>query len=246
MQIIIKLYLNISGVGQPQSLFGQPMSTSGSSIFGGSMTTSQAGQMGATTSSLFGQAQPSASIFGGPPTAQPTSIFGQPAQMGTSPAFGGAPAQSSPFQNQSIFGATPTQQPSSGIFGGHPPQQQQQQQQQSSSIFGQPPTTMAAPSPFATQTPFGNVVPAFGAPDSAKPGGNLFGNRNEAEMGSAFGARPTVGGGGLFGEVIEPQHDSSTYTPMEKLGKELFDIYQSGKFELGKIPELPPPQELCG
>jgi len=52
-------------------------------------------------------------------------------------------------------------------------------------------------------------------------------------------------GGGLFGEVIEPQVDSSVYTTLANLTKEVLDIFQSGKFELGKIPEMPPPKELC-
>ena len=67
-------------------------------------------------------------------------------------------------------------------------------------------------------------------------------------MGSpgTFGARPAgTGGAGLFGEVIEPQKDSSTYTAMEHLSQEILDIFRCGKFELGKIPEMPPPQELC-
>lgn len=230
------------------SLFGQPAA---SSIFGGGQ------QQTPAAPSLFGQPQQTqSSIFGGQttisavPTQQPTSLFGQ--QPAAPSAFGGQPQ----FQSQSIFGttsATQQQQPSSGIFGG--------QQQQSTSIFGQP--SAPAPSPFSapgfgqqqqqqqqqTPSPFGMISDPQNA--MSKPTDNIFGNRTgESEMGGSattpFGSRPVgVGGGGLFGEVIEPQKDSSAYTPLDRLSKEIYEIFQSGKFELGKIPEVPPPGELC-
>ena len=229
-------------------MFGQPAVTS---VFGGGQ------QQTPAATSLFGQPQqPQASIFGGQttmsavPTQQPTSLFGQ--QPAAPSAFGGQPQ----FQSQSIFGATPAtqqQQPPSGIFGG--------QQQQTTSIFGQP--AAPAPSPFSapgfgqqqqqqqqqTPSPFGGMSESQNP--GAKPTDNIFGNRaGESEMGGSavtpFGSRPVaLGGGGLFGEVIEPQKDSSTYTPLERLSKEIYEIFQSGKFELGKIPEVPPPEELC-
>jgi hypothetical protein len=241
-----------TGATQPTSLFGQPSAQTGSSLFGqppqqqqNASQTSIFGQQAAPQSSIFGQQQPTASsIFGSPSQTQPVPMFGQPAQM---PAFGGQPQQqqSTPFQTQSVFG-TPNiqqqqqpQQQTSGIFGG-------QQQQQPISIFGSPPQQQQQQS--FSSTTFGENAQQtqFGVPTQL---GNIFGNRTENDPGttaSLFGARPAgAGGAGLFGEVIEPQHDSSVYTALENLSQEILDIFRRGKFELGKIPEIPPPQELC-
>ena len=194
-----------------------------------------------TSTGIFGgQTQPQAGIFGsqtpqqsslfGPQTPQQsTGIFGQPQQPKPSGLFGQQHQQTQP---SSIFGQQ--QQQPSGIFSSQASQQQQ-------SLFGQPQGTLPAPTTFgsSSSTNFG-----VGEADSGTPQSNLFANRtgDPTHVGSTpFGSAT---GGGLFGEVFE-QVDSSTYTALEQLGKEILDSFQSGKFELGKIPEMPPPKELC-
>ena len=50
---------------------------------------------------------------------------------------------------------------------------------------------------------------------------------------------------GLFGQVIEAQRDDSLYTPESELTPEELAAFKADHFELGKIPEKPPPQSLC-
>jgi len=47
----------------------------------------------------------------------------------------------------------------------------------------------------------------------------------------------------MFGEQIGQQLDSSIYST--NLPPEIMEIYKSKRYELGNIPELPPPKELC-
>lgn len=62
-----------------------------------------------------------------------------------------------------------------------------------------------------------------------------------------FGAVPSAGDSsvGLFGEVIQAQTDSKRYTPKDQLTSEELAEFMADKFTLGKIPERPPPKELC-
>ncbi|KAF8160389.1 hypothetical protein K438DRAFT_2025827 [Mycena galopus ATCC 62051] len=141
------------------------------------------------------------SMFGAPAPAQPTSIFGAPAQpvFGAQPpqpvpVFGAVQAQAQP-QPQPLFGAPqPAAQPQ-GIFGATRPPAQPQQQQWGTQpaaggaagggfSFGGSATPAAAPAPGAFS--FG------GAGTPAAPGGVGGG-------GFSFGATPAAGGGGGVG-----------------------------------------------
>ncbi|KAF8177500.1 hypothetical protein K438DRAFT_2022223 [Mycena galopus ATCC 62051] len=141
------------------------------------------------------------SMFGAPTPAQPTSIFGAPAQpvFGAQPpqpvpVFGAVQAQAQP-QPQPLFGAPqPAAQPQ-GIFGATRPPAQPQQQQWGTQpaaggaagggfSFGGSATPAAAPAPGAFS--FG------GAGTPAAPGGVGGG-------GFSFGATPAAGGGGGVG-----------------------------------------------
>ena len=72
---------------------------------------------------------------------------------------------------------------------------------------------------------------------SAAPGGGIFGGPPAS---AASGG--TVG---LFGKVVKPQVDPSRYTPLDQLTPEELAEFTADHFTLGKIPERPPPRELC-
>ena len=50
---------------------------------------------------------------------------------------------------------------------------------------------------------------------------------------------------GMFGKKIEDQLDSSIYSLIESLTAVDIEAFRAPEFELGKIPEKPPPKELC-
>ena len=63
---------------------------------------------------------------------------------------------------------------------------------------------------------------------------------------NVFGA-PTAAASsaGLFGQAVETQRDDSIYTPEAELTADELAAFKADHFELGKIPERPPPQSLC-
>ena len=64
---------------------------------------------------------------------------------------------------------------------------------------------------------------------------------------NVFGA-PTAAArsaAGLFGQAVETQRDDSIYTPEAELTPDELAAFKADHFELGKIPERPPPQSLC-
>jgi len=69
-----------------------------------------------------------------------------------------------------------------------------------------------------------------------------------AKMGAnPFAQKPSTGGGtGMFGKKVEDQLDSSIYSLLQALSTEELEAFKAPRFELGKIPERPPPKELCG
>ena len=174
----------------------------------------------ATTSSIFGGQQSN------PAAASGASIFGAPAP--TSGAFGATPAPTTSMATAS----NPLQQTAPSIFGA--PAQQAGQAQ---SIFGNPtpaatPATapMAAPaapvgaSPFASATP--TTAPVAGSDPFAK---NTEGSTSV----------------GMFGKKIPDQRDDFMYSKLEDLSLADLEAFKADEFVCGKIPEVPPPYELC-
>merc|ERR1712029_975305 len=104
------------------------------------------------------------------------------------------------------------------------------------------PATAAQPFGGAVQTPaISNpaTVPAanpFGAP-AATPAGST----NVLDAPATSSSSKT----GLFGQVLEAQRDDSLYTPESELTPEELAAFRADHFQLGKIPERPPPQSLC-
>ena len=135
----------------------------------------------------------------------------------------GTPASSSsstqslqPPATQSVFGTTVTS------------------TQPGQTIFGQP-----TPTPAASASPFG------------QPASSSSSSSTEAAATSNPFAKPSTDSGsvgvavGMFGKKIEDQLDSSIYSLLESLSTQDLDSFKAPTFEIGKIPEIPPPRELC-
>lgn len=215
-------------VGGGQSMFGQqaPTAAAGGNIFGQAVTS-------APTGNIFGQSQQ--------PAAVQSNVFQQ-----TPPAFG-----------QSIFPANP-QQPtpaSNNIFG----------QPALAAVVPQQPAQPPPPNPFQQQqSPFGQQQTNT---PTATSGGNVFGNvaqnAMQAAESSVFGQshnqtqpmQPTQqqppnnhGSRNAFGGQsphAAPLNSSNVYSKMENLKPEQLQAFQARDFELGSIPNCPPPRELC-
>jgi len=59
-------------------------------------------------------------------------------------------------------------------------------------------------------------------------------------------AKQTAGAStGMFGKKIEEQLDSSIYSLIQALTTDEIEAFKAPQFEIGKIPEKPPPKEVC-
>ena len=214
--------------GQPAQ-FSSPVQSTGGGLFG---------QPAKPSSNIFGQATtpttPNANIFGAPSQSSMatsstlsgnTNLFGQPMQPSASPAV--SSTTSSIFGQPSTFGQPVS---SSSIFGAATTTM-------SNSSFASPSTAlMTSSEPITSGSQATSSIFATKAPSSPMAG--LFGQMGGGETKSDTSK-------GLFGKTIEKQKDSSIYTPMSELTLEEVEIYKTCKFELGKLPENPPPIELC-
>ncbi|XP_039448513.1 nucleoporin NUP42-like [Culex pipiens pallens] len=246
------------------NIFGAAPNQTASSIFGGGTAANPAGTLGgnifakaaqpvAPSSNIFGQVQPqqqpqTGSVFGGAPTFGGTggSLFASVPQP-TAPIFGAsvptAAASSNPFaqpqpQAATGFGAAPPSQnlfasvapaqpvssnPFGGTFSAQPQPSPfgqavpQQPQPTSGNLFLPVPTQQVAPAPVA-QSPFGGAV----------------------AMPSPFGATPALAAATSAGNQF-----ANLYSKMEDLTSEQLEAFKADRFELGKIPIVPPPKELC-
>lgn len=195
-----------------------PPATTGS-IFGGAATGASSGNL-FTQPSVFGQTAPNQNIFGASVQAQPAAaaspFTATPAPAGN--LFSSAPA----------FGAsapTQSQQPPN-LFGsafsaqqsGSPFGQPGQQPPQSSTNLFIPAPQQVAQQPTMTATnssPFGTAVPGVFGASAQQP------------------------------QAAVASQSPSMYSRMEDLAKEHLDAFSAERFELGKIPTVPPPRELC-
>ena len=95
---------------------------------------------------------------------------------------------------------------------------------------------MAYSQPSTSETQSSSSI--FGTKTTSSPASGLFGQ-------VAVGESKIDSSKGLFGKTVEKQKDSSIYTPMSELSLEEIEIFKTCKYELGKLPENPPPAELC-
>ncbi|KFB41010.1 AGAP009989-PA-like protein [Anopheles sinensis] len=219
---------NIFGMAQPSqptnSIFGGP-AVLGGGLFGSA-------QPSATSTPLFGsvatQPNPSVggSIFAKP--AQPSNAFGQP--VNPSGAFGGG----------NIFGSSAVAATPATGFGAVAAQPQQGAGLFNSVSFG---PTQTASSSFGQ---FGaSMQPAAPANPSSQ---NLFLPTPAASL-PAFGVS---GAKSAFGAVASDPLSANRqivsekmYSKAEELTAEQLAAFNADQFQLGRIPTVPPPEELC-
>lgn len=247
-----------SVVQAPQStgnIFGQPQLAATPqqqpSIFGGSALSAAN-----ATPSVFAQQNQA---------MQPANLANPGGNIFSQNVFGATAAalpQQPPVANTgNIFGQS--QQPSANIFQQHAQQQsifaqvpQQQQQQapppnpfQNASPFGAPPQTSAVPS----GNVFGNLGQTANQAAQVAVLGGIINNGSAPSGENVFGASPFGGGGqqmGSYGSgqplVTESMRNDKAYSKSEELDPNTLMIYQSkAPFELGKIPNVPPPRNMC-
>uniref|UniRef100_A0A182MPQ0 Nucleoporin Nup54 alpha-helical domain-containing protein n=1 Tax=Anopheles culicifacies TaxID=139723 RepID=A0A182MPQ0_9DIPT len=248
------------------SISGQPTQPVGS-IFGTSASTTNnifaKPTQPVSTGNIFGMSQPSNNVFGASAVIG-GGLFGsvqQPSQTvapmfgsvttSTNPvaggnifanannnAFGQPAAGGSVFGGGSLFGnSTPSVAPAAGGFGTIATQPQQSSGLFNSSSFGN--TTPAAGS-FGSFGSTMQPVPTVNAASSQ----NLFLSSSTA---SPFG---TSMGSNAFGAPAAPlgqsTHQSATmYSNIEAITAEQLTAFKSEQFQLGRIPTVPPPKELC-
>uniref|UniRef100_A0A2C9GW55 Nucleoporin NUP42 n=1 Tax=Anopheles farauti TaxID=69004 RepID=A0A2C9GW55_9DIPT len=226
----------------------------------------------ATTGNIFGMAQtsqqPSNNVFGGPavmggglfgnvqqPSQSTGTLFGGIATAAANPPSGGnifasatgngfgqqqQPANSTGFGGGggSFFGNSTV--PTTGGFGAaaiQPPQQQ------SSGLFN----TVPFGSTNQPSTPFGQFGSSMQATNNP-PSQNLFlpAPTVAAPFGSAMGA------GGFGMQPVQPvlqtfavPHSATMYSATENITAEHLAAFNADQFQLGRIPTVPPPKELC-
>ncbi|CAB3252864.1 unnamed protein product [Arctia plantaginis] len=222
-------------------------SNTASSIFRSALQNTQSTSPTANTAkSIFSQGQQSifntqpdpameifsranANVFG---PSSPPNAFGENQNISAKSLFASAvqsnPNQASPSNifasaNQSIFGSPPNQNTSPFVQVQKSPFSQEQSTSpfapvQSKSPFSQEQSN----SPFA---PVQNTSP-FGQ-------GNIFQKNNSPAS--------------IFGQANKQliSDDPGVYSKKEELSETDLEAFKSDKFELGFVPELPPPYQLC-
>ncbi|XP_058122224.1 uncharacterized protein LOC131280952 [Anopheles ziemanni] len=218
---------NIFGMAQPSqptnSIFGGP------AVLGGGLFGSV--QQPATATPLFGSvtAQPNPSVGGSifAKPAQPTNAFGQP--VNASGAFGGG----------NIFGNSAAAATPATGFGAVAAQPQQGAGLFNSVSFG----------PTQTASSFGQFGASMQPNAPANPSSqNLFLPTPAASL-PAFGVSD---GKSAFGTVTSDPLSASRqiisermYSKMEELTPDQLAAFNTDQFQLGRIPTVPPPEELC-
>ena len=206
---------------QDYNITGQTTITPASAPAFGGLAPAAAPAAATTTSSIFGGQQSN------PAAASGGSIFGAPAPA--SGAFGAAPA---PATTSMATASNPLQQTAPSIFGA--PAQQAGQAQ---SIFGNPtPAATPATAPMAAlAAPVGASPFASAAPTTAPvAGSDPFAKNTEGSTSV-----------GMFGKKIPDQRDDFMYSKLEDLSLADLEAFKADEFVCGKIPEVPPPYELC-
>lgn len=220
--------------------FNNTMSTSafGSSGFGSSgFGAAKPISSGAFGSSGFGSSGFGQSSFGSSVASTTQSAFGQSngSSIGQTPAIGGLGSSGT----TSAFGAPAA------------PQNQTQ------SAFG---TSNANTFPSATQS----QINAFGQPaTAAQSTSSVFGQASTAAFGSsgfgssqgtttsAFGQAP-AGNTNPFGSLQQNSiaqfggsSGGAASVALDKFDPEVSDAFLAANFELGKVPDVPPPPQVC-
>uniref|UniRef100_A0A182W8R5 Nucleoporin NUP42 n=1 Tax=Anopheles minimus TaxID=112268 RepID=A0A182W8R5_9DIPT len=264
---------NVGGSGTAGSIFGggsisgqtaQPVGN----IFGTAASTTNnifaKPTQQVSTGNIFGMSQqPSNNVFGAT-AVMGGGLFGsvqQPSQN-AAPMFGGVTTSANPVAGGNIFANANNNtfaQPTAGgsVFGG-------------GSMFGNSATPVAPAAggfgtiaaqpqqgsglfnsvPFGNSTTTGASFGSFGSPMQPVPAGNAPSSQNlflSSSTASPFG---TSMGSSAFGAPAAPLGQSApqsatVYTSMEAVTAEHLTAFKSEQFQLGRIPTVPPPKELC-
>ncbi|XP_058059829.1 nuclear pore complex protein Nup98-Nup96-like [Anopheles bellator] len=256
----------ISGQAVPSTgnIFGVTSTAPKSNIFGAAAQPQQS-QIG-SGGNIFGMPQPSQhssnGVFGGPAVGSGLGMFGgvqQPAQIASS-IFGSVPPPNAAANGGNIFGHSSAQvapafgqQPSNAFgigTGGN-----LFSSNSSSAGFG------SLSKPQQTGSVFNSV--SFGAPTATSP----FVQPQSQSMAGAptvssqnlFLPAPTAAsttfnssiGSNAFGSPIPVQpaalapQSATIYSKMEDIPAEIVTAFNADQFQLGRIPSVPPPKELC-
>nr|XP_040237732.2 uncharacterized protein LOC120958794 [Anopheles coluzzii] len=216
---------NIFGMPQqPNPVFGGP------AVMGG-------GLFGSVQQPQQPPAQNGASLFGGVTTATNPAAGGNLFASAATSAFGQPSGAGSGFGGASMFGnnaASST--PALGGFG----TMAAAQPQQSSGLFNTVPFGSSVP----TTASFGS----FGSSMQAAPSANAPSSQNlflSTPAANPFGASL---GGNAFGAPAQattvPQ-SATMYSSMDNVTAEHLAAFKADQFQLGRIPTVPPPKELC-
>ena len=231
--------------------FGNQTSTTGAfgnqtsvaSPFGGSATGKTGLGGGGFGSSGFGSSGFGSSGFGTKTSGAFGSVTLSNLAASAQSPFGSSPASttSGPFggtssATASTFGVTNSANATSsfdtGGFGnagfGKNLGNAFKEHSENANTFNRSSSTNAQSNPFggvSTGNAFGNKVfgGVFGAQDNSPFGGNSQGNATEFRQ----------------SEIEEPK------TRIQDLGDKILELFNADTFELGKVPDIPPPLELC-
>ncbi|XP_058819867.1 uncharacterized protein LOC131682429 [Topomyia yanbarensis] len=205
------------------SSVNQPQASSGGALFGG-------GAIAPSSGNLF--------------TQQTQSAFGQPTQAQNLFASTGQPQQTT----VSPFVATPASTTgnlfANSSFGSPVQQTATSQQNVFSSAFAAPgqQTSNLFAQPVQQQQPTqGLFLPA---PQATQP---ISAMTNQPV--APFGTPAQSVFGGTSQQIVPPTvaiQSANLYSRLEDLSKDQLDAFNAERFELGKIPTVPPPRELCG
>uniref|UniRef100_A0A2A4J1V8 Nucleoporin NUP42 n=1 Tax=Heliothis virescens TaxID=7102 RepID=A0A2A4J1V8_HELVI len=127
------------------------------------------------------------------------------------------------------------------------------QSQPSRNIFGQQNTSADPKSIFAVaaQNNFNQTNQSNPTDIFAQANQNIFArepsqNNSPFSQGNVF--QPAPNPASIFGQAsnkLQMEDDSGAYSKMEELAESDLEAFKSDRFQLGFIPELPPPYEMC-
>lgn len=250
--------LSNTGLAFGAGAFGQQSTNTGfgASSFGNSTATTK--PFGGSTGGAFGSTGFGSTGFGLQNTGA-TNGFGTSQQStGATGGFGSTGFGSAGFGNSGFGANAPTAPSAFGQSAATNPSPFGQASTSTTAPFGQAETTgFGKAATTSTASPFGQSQP-FGAITSAAPFGqtqkteNPFGTTTSA---SAFGAAPAQNGSAFgasaFGASTQPPQPfgapSDTNTPqgLEDLDPDVVKAFMAANFELGKIPDVAPPPQVC-
>lgn len=173
----------------------------------------------ASNANVFGQSSPP-NAFGEQQSISAKSLFAGAVQTSQNPAN---PSSIFATANQSIFGSPPNQ----NTFSFAQDQKSPFSQEQSNSPFAQ----VQNKSPFSQEQNSSPFAPVQNTSPFSQ--GNIF-QKNDSPA-------------SIFGQANKQliSDDPGVYSKIEQLSETDIEAFKSDKFELGFVPELPPPYQLC-